>query len=194
MKKDDKVHACYSFHAKYVSECSHVLHGIVLKGIFGPYIFFRGSQQTKIHTMSSLTNPYYSRTNTEKLNITNTEWKKILPPEVYHIAREKGTEWAFSGKYWNFEGLGTYYCAACGNALFTSDSKFASSCGWPSFFEAIRPDSVIYERDLSYGMVRVEVRCGRCDAHLGHIFDDGPKPTGKRFCINSLVIDFEPHV
>lgn len=137
-------------------------------------------------------NPYYSRIDTQKLAVTDEEWKKILPQDVYQISRKKGTEWAFSGKYWNFSGLGTYYCAVCGNPLFISDAKFASSCGWPSFYETIKPDSVIYLEDRSHGMNRIEVLCGRCDGHLGHIFDDGPKPTGKRFCMNSLVLDFEP--
>ncbi len=137
-------------------------------------------------------NPYYSRIDTQKLAVTDEEWKKILPQNVYQISRKKGTEWAFSGKYWNFSGLGTYYCAVCGNPLFISDAKFASSCGWPSFYETIKPDSVIYLEDRSHGMNRIEVLCGRCDGHLGHIFDDGPKPTGKRFCMNSLVLDFEP--
>lgn len=137
-------------------------------------------------------NPYYSRTDTSKLTMSDAEWKKVLSEDVYYIAREKGTERAFTGKYWDFEGTGTYYCAACGNKLFKSDSKFASSCGWPSFFEALRPNSVIYHEDNSFGMKRIEVVCGRCDGHLGHIFDDGPPPTYKRFCINSIVIDFEP--
>lgn len=137
-------------------------------------------------------NPYYSRTDSQKLVVADEEWKKILPQDIYQISRKKGTEWAFSGKYWNFNGLGTYYCAVCGNPLFTSDAKFASSCGWPSFYETIKPDSVIYLEDRSHGMHRVEVLCGRCDGHLGHIFDDGPKPTGKRFCMNSLVLEFEP--
>ena len=137
-------------------------------------------------------NPYYSRTDTTHLNISDAEWKKVLSEDVYMIARKKATERAFTGKYWDFEGLGTYYCAACGNALFRSDSKFASSCGWPSFYEALRPNSVKYENDTSYGMIRTEVLCGRCDGHLGHIFDDGPEPTGKRFCMNSIVLDFEP--
>jgi peptide-methionine (R)-S-oxide reductase len=137
-------------------------------------------------------NPYYSRTDTTKLNVTDAEWKRVLPDSIYQIARRQGTERAFTGKYWDFEGTGTYYCAACGNALFRSDTKFASSCGWPSFYEALRPNSVIYHEDNSYGMKRIEVVCGRCDGHLGHIFDDGPPPTGKRFCMNSLMLDFEP--
>lgn len=136
-------------------------------------------------------NPYYSRTDTTHLNVSNAEWKRILPADVYQVAREAGTERAFTGKYWDAEGLGIYYCAVCGNALFRSDNKFASSCGWPSFYQALRLNSVRYEEDNSFGMARTEVLCGRCDSHLGHIFDDGPPPTGKRFCMNSIVLDFE---
>lgn len=137
-------------------------------------------------------NPYYSRTDATKLNLSDADWKKVLSPDVYAIARGKGTEQAFTGKYNDFDGVGSYYCAACGNALFRSDAKFASSCGWPSFFQPLRKDGVLYRPDTSYGMNRTEVLCGRCDAHLGHLFDDGPPPTGKRFCMNSIVLDFEP--
>ena len=143
---------------------------------------------------SPATNPYYSRSDTTVLHVSDAEWKKILPDSIYQVAREKDTEYAFTGKYWNYTGIGTYYCAVCGNALFRSDSKFASECGWPSFFETVRPNSVAYQDDHSYNMERVEVLCGRCGSHLGHLFDDGPPPTGKRFCMNSVVLDFEPDV
>ena len=120
-------------------------------------------------------NKYYSKTDTSKLAIPNEEWKKSLDAETYNIARAKGM----------------YRCKACGNALFRSDGKFESSCGWPSFFEPINPKSVKYAEDNTHGMQRLEVMCGRCDAHLGHIFDDGPAPTYKRYCINSVILDFE---
>jgi peptide-methionine (R)-S-oxide reductase len=146
----------------------------------------------KTQNQEQTDNPYYSRTDTTPLDLSDEEWEKILPEEVYYIARKKGTERAFTGKYWEKTAKGTYFCAVCGNKLFKSDSWFASSCGWPSFFEADRENSVKYEEDNSFGMRRVEVLCGRCDSHLGHIFDDGPPPTGKRFCMNSVVLDFQP--
>lgn len=137
-------------------------------------------------------NPYYSHDDTAKLNVPKSEWEKILPPEVYQVAFEKGTEPAFTGKYWDYTGIGTYYCAVCGNRLFRSTAKFASTCGWPSFFEPSRKNAVIYKPDHSFGMNRTEVICARCGAHLGHVFHDGPPPTGLRYCMNSIVLDFEP--
>lgn len=136
-------------------------------------------------------NPVYSTTDTSKVTMSEEEWKKILPADVYQIARQKGTERPWTSKYETFDEKGTYYCAACGNALFKSDTKFESGCGWPSFYEPISKTSLINTIDRSHGMVRTEVQCGRCKAHLGHVFDDGPPPTGLRYCINGVILDFE---
>ncbi len=135
-------------------------------------------------------NPVYSNTDTSKVALTEDEWKKILPGDVYQIARQKGTERPWTSKYEDFFDKGTYYCAACGNALFKSDTKFESGCGWPSFYEPISKSSIIYTPDNTHGMNRTEVQCGRCKAHLGHVFEDGPPPTGLRYCINGVVLDF----
>lgn len=136
-------------------------------------------------------NPYFKKGASEKLALSNEEWKKVLSPEVYYIAREKGTERAFTSPFETHKEVGTYYCKACGNALFKSDTKFESGCGWPSFYDPISKGSILYLPDNSYGMKRTEVQCGRCKAHLGHVFEDGPPPTGLRYCINGVILDFE---
>jgi peptide-methionine (R)-S-oxide reductase len=136
-------------------------------------------------------NPVYSNTDTSKVVMSDDDWKKILPSDVYYVARQKGTERPFTSQYETSHQVGTYYCAVCGNALFKSDTKFESGCGWPSFYQPISKSSIIYAPDNTYGMQRTEVMCGRCKSHLGHVFEDGPPPTGLRYCINGVVLDFK---
>jgi peptide-methionine (R)-S-oxide reductase len=136
-------------------------------------------------------NPVYSNTDSSKVTLSDDEWRKILPDDIYYIARQKGTERPGSSAFEHLKDEGTYYCAACGNALFVSDTKFASGCGWPSFYQPISKTSIIYQTDNAHGMKRTETQCGRCKAHLGHVFDDGPPPTGLRYCINGVVLDFK---
>lgn len=126
-----------------------------------------------------------------KVQKTDDEWKKVLSAEEYRILREKGTERAFTGKYYKNEEEGIYTCAACGTELFTSKGKFDSGCGWPSFYEAADNKKIVIQTDYSHGMVRTEIMCAHCGGHLGHLFDDGPKPTGLRYCVNSVSIDFK---
>ncbi len=127
-----------------------------------------------------------------KITKTDAEWREQLTPEQYRILREHGTERAFTGPYWNSTEKGLYRCAACQEALFISDTKFDAGCGWPSYFEPVKPDAVTEHRDISHGMVRTEIRCANCGGHLGHVFPDGPPPTGLRYCINGHSMVFEP--
>jgi len=145
----------------------------------------------KTTTIMEKNNPYYNPNRKDAVVITDDVWKNILSPEVYQIARQKGTERPFTSAFENSKEVGTFHCAACGNALFKSTAKFESGCGWPSFFEPITKDAIIYLPDNSHGMKRTEVECGKCKAHLGHVFEDGPPPTGLRYCINGVVLTIE---
>jgi peptide-methionine (R)-S-oxide reductase len=130
----------------------------------------------------------------EKITKSDAEWRAQLAPEEYHVAREAGTERAFSGRYWDEKRPGTYHCVGCGLPLFHASTKFESGTGWPSFYAPVDPEHVEEHQDRSFGMVRTEVLCARCDSHLGHVFPDGPRPTGLRYCMNSLSLKFEPEV
>jgi peptide-methionine (R)-S-oxide reductase len=136
--------------------------------------------------------PHYLMLMSEKIERSDEEWRKLLSSEEYQVLRRKGTERAFTGRYWQTKEPGTYVCAACGNALFSSETKYESGSGWPSFYAPLEDEAVTTETDYSHGMVRTEAMCARCGSHLGHVFEDGPAPTGLRFCMNSASLKLEP--
>jgi peptide-methionine (R)-S-oxide reductase len=166
---------------------------IAVAMVFQHCTYSQSANNQKIQVMDTTkkNNTVYSHTDSSAVNVSDDQWKKLLPKDVFNVARLKGTERPWSSKFEDFKEVGTYYCAVCGNPLFKSDTKFDAGCGWPSFYEPISKTSVIFEEDNSYGMQRTEVMCGRCKSHLGHVFNDGPPPTGLRFCINGVVLDFE---
>lgn len=126
-----------------------------------------------------------------EVNKSDEEWKSLLTPEQYAVLREKGTEYAFTGEFYKHKEKGIYSCAGCGNKLFESETKYNSGCGWPSFYQPLSEEVVVEELDKSHGMIRQEIRCAKCGGHLGHVFNDGPKPTGLRYCINSVSLSFQ---
>ena len=160
-------------------------HKILILGVFAMLMACSGNSQQKPQSKEK------PMADANKVVKTEEEWKKVLTPEQYHILREKGTDYPGTGKYYLHKDKGMYVCAACGNELFTSDMKFESNCGWPSFDKEIAGGKIKQIVDKSHGMTRIEIVCAKCDGHLGHIFDDGPTITGQRYCVNSTSIDFK---
>jgi peptide-methionine (R)-S-oxide reductase len=152
-------------------------------------VFFSAS--SCVSAQSKKPNHYYSHSATDKLSLSDAEWKEVLPASAYYILRQRGTESPNTGQYVHNHETGMYYCMGCGNALFSSVTKFESGTGWPSFYEPATKGSVKENKDASHGMVRTEVICARCGGHLGHVFDDGPNPTGLRYCMNGNALLFE---
>jgi len=175
-----------------------VMSGLAAFALLGALAANAAGTSAKTATPTATQKAGTMKTETQKPDVvgrvvkSNAEWKKILSPEQYHVLREQGTEIAFTGKYWNNHAKGVYRCAACGLELFSSDTKFDSGTGWPSFWAPIAKSHIKVANDASLGMQRDEVECARCDGHLGHVFDDGPAPTGLRYCLDSVSLQFEP--
>src|SRR5580704_18252350 len=165
---------------------------VIITGISLILTSCNGNNTTAQKTETSKPMAMNQNNDTTKVVKTEEEWKNLLSPEQYSVLREKGTEAPFTGKYYLNKEKGVYVCAACGNELFNSDMKFDSHCGWPSFDREIAGGKIKTQIDTKFGMVRTEILCGRCGAHLGHLFDDGPTSTGMRYCVNSVSLDFKP--
>jgi peptide-methionine (R)-S-oxide reductase len=177
---------------------------VVLAALCAPAAPLQGCNAGGQHQAQGETDPTANQTQTDtskkkstkpmsnKIVKTDAEWRKLLTEDQYHVLREKGTERAFTGAYWNNHEKGVYLCGGCGQELFSSETKFESGTGWPSFYAPVTKENVAVNVDRSYGMVREEVVCSRCGGHLGHVFDDGPRPTGLRYCMNSISLKFVP--
>ena len=172
--------------------CKILLIALLVSSCQGCFSQEKKTINKKSEIMSNKDSSVYSHTSTEQVSISDSAWQKLLTPEQYHVARQKGTERPWTSAFENNNEVGTYYCAACGNALFRSDTKFESGCGWPSFYEALDKTKIIEKLDKSHGMMRMEIMCAKCGGHLGHVFNDGPQDkTGLRYCVNSVSLDFK---